>query len=162
MNQVVLLLGGNIGNVKSVFSETIKLIETLCGKLLLKSNLYESEAWGFSSNNNFLNQAIKIETELSAMDLLKSTQSIELKLGREQKTSIEYQSRLIDIDILFYNSDIINTETLIIPHSKLHLRKFTLDCLMDIIPSYIHPKLKQSIRELHEQCTDTVKVWPYE
>jgi len=162
MNQAVLLLGGNIGDRKALIIKANKLITDSCGMLKNQSKLHESEAWGFKSEHNFLNQAIIINTHLSATDLFKLTQSIETKLGRKQKTSTEYESRPIDIDILFYNSDIINSEELIIPHPRLHLRMFTLLCLMDIIPSFIHPKLEKSISELQQECTDTVKAWPYE
>jgi len=133
-----------------------------CGKVINNSKVYESETWGFKADTNFLNQAIIVNTQLKSDELLNITQSIEIKLGREEKTSTNYESRPIDIDILFYNSVILESENLIIPHPKLHLRKFTLNCLMDIDYSYIHPKLNKSIKELWQQCTDNVKVWTYE
>jgi len=162
MNQAVLLLGGNIGDRLALIIKATDIIINSCGTLKNKSRLYESEAWGFETNNNFLNQAISIETKYSAPDLLKITQSIELKLGRKQKTSAKYESRPIDIDILFYNSDIIDSEKLTIPHPRLHMRMFTLFCLMDIIPNFIHPILEKNISQLQQQCSDTVKAWPYE
>ncbi len=162
MNQAVLLLGGNLGDRKALISEAIGLINKSCGEIIKQSKIYESEAWGFETENNFLNQAILIGYNHNAKDLLELTQDIEIKLGRKQKASTNYVSRLMDIDILFYNSDIIETDKLTIPHPRLHLRKFTLECLTDIIPNYIHPVFKTQISELSKQCIDKVKVWPYE
>ena len=162
MNQAVLLLGGNLSDRKESISSAIDSIVANCGTILKTSKLYESEAWGFKTKNNFLNQAIIIETKLKAEDLLDILQQIEKESGRKVKTSDKYESRIIDIDILFYNSDIINTERLTIPHPRLHIRKFTLNCLMDIIPDYIHPKLYKSISSLSKECVDNIKVWPYE
>jgi len=162
MNQAVLLLGGNLGDRKAIISEANRLINESCGGIIKQSKIYESEAWGFETENNFFNQAILIESKYNAKYLLELTQNIEIQLGRKQKTSTNYVSRPIDIDILFYNSDIIETDKLTIPHPRLHLRKFTLECLMDLNPSYIHPVLKNSISELLKQCVDNVKVWPYE
>jgi len=162
MNQAVLLLGGNLSDRKESINSAIDSIISICGKLKSVSKLYESEAWGFETKNNFLNQAIIIETPLSPQELLQKLQLIEKESGRKTKTSSNYESRIIDIDILFFNNDIIETENLIIPHPRLHIRKFTLNCLMDIIPDYIHPKLYKSISSLSKECVDNIKVWPYE
>ncbi len=161
MNQSILLLGGNLGDRKANLSLAIKSIENRCGKIISLSKIHESEAWGFDSNDNFLNQAIIISTSLTADKLLSKLQRIEKEAGRIQHSDT-YESRIMDIDILFYNSEIINTETLIIPHPRLHLRKFTLNCLMDIYPDFIHPTLSKSITELLDSCVDSTKVWPYE
>jgi 2-amino-4-hydroxy-6-hydroxymethyldihydropteridine diphosphokinase len=163
MNQVVLLLGGNLGDRKMLLIQAIKEIEKNCGSILKKSKIYESEAWGFECDENFLNQAIVLETLLSPFELLLKLQHIEKELGRKEKTNInqEYSSRLIDIDILFFNTDIIDNVDLTIPHPRMHLRKFTLDCLLDIAPGYIHPVLDLSIEELSQKCNDNTKVWQY-
>jgi len=162
MNQAVLLLGGNIGDRMSIVNAAIVQIKKQCGKTINHSKVYESEAWGFKADTNFLNQAIVINTNLKANELLCITQSIEAELGRKERISANYESRSIDIDILFYNSEIIESKNLIIPHPRLHLRKFTLNCLSDIDSNFIHPKLNKSIKKLSQECKDTVKVWPYE
>ena len=81
-----ILLGSNIGNRKKLLNDAIVMIELRCGKVILKSSLYESEPWGFNTEQNFINQAICIETDLSAHDLLKELLDIELKLGRKRST----------------------------------------------------------------------------
>lgn len=163
MNQAVLLLGGNLGNRKMLLIQAIKEIEKSCGKIIKKSKIYESESWGFDSKDNFLNQALKIETSIDAVKLLGKLQIIENKLGRTTKTPTNqaYSSRLIDIDILFFNNDIIENDILTIPHPRLHLRKFTLDCILDISPEYVHPVFNTTIEKLSHQCCDKTKVWQY-
>ncbi|RLD45906.1 MAG: 2-amino-4-hydroxy-6-hydroxymethyldihydropteridine diphosphokinase [Bacteroidetes bacterium] len=159
MNKVVLLLGGNMGNRSELIRDSLLEISKL-GNIVSKSEIYESEAWGFESENNFLNICIELETEKDALEILKLTQAIEVQTGRK-KQSNAYASRKMDIDILFYNSEIIKTENLIIPHPRLHERMFTLICLMDIVPNFNHPVLEKSIKELLNECNDTVKVWQY-
>ena len=163
MNQSVILLGGNLGNRKAILTEALRLIASQCGSITKSSGIYESEAWGFDAKESFLNQAIIIETPLNSSKLLMNLQAIESELGRTKKTAADqkYESRLIDIDILFFNNDIINKKNLHIPHPRLHLRKFTLDCLLDIIPNFQHPEFNISISELSEACPDHSKVWQY-
>jgi len=157
MNRAVLLLGGNMGNRIELMDYALVYIAKL-GTITSKSSIYESEAWGFESEKDFLNIAITIETEYNAFELLKELQIIEQLTGRE-RSGKGYSSRKMDIDILFYNDEIIETADLQIPHPRLHKRMFTLKCLMDIIPNYTHPKLKMNIIELTSNCTDNVKVW---
>ncbi len=163
MNQAILLLGGNLGNRKLLLIEAISKIEKRCGKVIKKSKIYESEAWGFETDNNFLNQALAIETNMHAFDLLLELQQIEKELGRTVKTkqNQEYSSRLIDIDILFFNNEIIDIKGLTIPHPRMHLRKFTLNCILDIAPDYIHPVMNTTIKNISNDCTDKTKVWQY-
>ena len=157
MNKVVLLLGSNLGNRLKLIDYALINIEKL-GLITYKSNIYESEAWGFESEDSFLNISIIIETNINAFDLLKELQLIENKTGRVRDCK-GYSSRKMDIDILFFNDEIIDTKLLQIPHPQLHKRMFTLMCLMDIIPEYTHPSLKVSITELTNNCTDKVNVW---
>ena len=162
MNKIYLRLGGNIGDTKTIINNSIELIELLCGKVLKRSSIYQSEAWGFKSENRFLNQVLLVETELRPEDLLQTILSIEQKLGRDRNLIKGYSSRLIDIDILFYNNQIINQEKLIIPHPLLHKRKFTLIPLNEIAPDHIHPLLLKSINELLNECDDKLIVNYYE
>ena len=158
MKQLVLLLGGNLGNRKQNFQKAIELLESRVGRLLSQSGLYESEPWGFEHENNFLNQVLLMETELRPEEILSLTQNIEKEMGRI-KLSDEYEGRFIDIDILFYDDLILHTESLIIPHKHLHERRFTLLPLHELMPDFVHPKLKLSIRHLLSDCKDKVKVW---
>lgn len=154
-NLAYLLLGGNQGNIRRIFSQAIDMLNISVGPVQDISPLYRTEPWGFQSEDAFLNQVITIQTDLSPDMLLKEVLIIEEKLGRSrQDNSNGYQSRTIDIDILFYNDEIIKRKDLIIPHPKLHLRKFTLAPLNDIAPGLNHPVLNKTISELIRTCDD--------
>ena len=161
MSKTYLLLGGNIGDTEMIFLKTISSLETNCGNILKKSSIYKSEAWGFKSESIFLNQVILVETNLKPEELLQKLLSIEKTMGRERGELKGYSSRVIDIDILFYDDLIITGETLKIPHPLLHKRKFTLMPLNEIAPDYIHPLLLKSITELLMECDDKLNVTLY-
>jgi len=160
MNKVVLLTGGNLGNRLRILVDAKRLIDSQIGSVIQSSPIVESEAWGFESADNFLNQVLVISTELSAKEVLNKTQEIELNLGRIRKKE-QWVSRNIDIDILFYNNDIIDSEKLIIPHQHIQDRRFTLFALNKVLADYQHPVLKKSIKELLKECSDKSKVAIY-
>lgn len=153
MNKIVLLLGGNLGDKYAILDEAERVLEERVGEVILKSANFETEAWGFESDDVFLNRVIVIETSHSAEDCLKICQAIEFELGRVRK-KVRYSSRLIDIDILFYNDDVIEEENLEVPHPRIQERAFVLAPLLDIMPDYEHPVLKKRISTLMEECTD--------
>ena len=153
MNTAYIILGGNIEDRLDYIKNGIELISLRVGEIHNKSSIYESEPWGFDASINFLNQVVEIRTDLSAQDLLKQLLAIEIELGRERKES-GYASRTIDLDILFYNNEIIYIEKLIIPHPRLHKRIFTLKPLCEIAPNLIHPVLKKTIKTLLDGCED--------
>ena len=154
-NLAYLLLGGNQGNIRRTFFQTIDMLNDSVGSVQKISPLYITEPWGFKSTDSFLNQVVAIKTDLSPEKLLKEVQMIEEKFGRtRQGISNRYQSRTLDIDILFYNNEIINSEDLVVPHPKLHLRKFALAPLNDIAPDLNHPILNKSVSELLRICDD--------
>lgn len=160
-NQVYLLLGGNQGDVRRVFSQTLELIRASVGKVKTLSPVYRSEPWGFEAGESFLNQVIIVETTLDPEELLKEILDIEKKMGRVRNDQYgRYSSRPIDIDILFYNDSIINSHDLIVPHPRLHLRKFTLIPLNDISPDFYHPVFKRTISDLVKNCDDKLDVFP--
>ena len=143
-------------------TSSIKLINNKIGKIIKVSDVWESASWNYS-DNDYLNIVIQIETKLQAEDILKITQEIEIKLGRKEKTQFvngvaKYSSRTIDIDILFYENEIINKPNLKIPHPSLHIRKFVLKPFMQINSNFIHPTLKKSIKVLLNECEDYGKV----
>jgi len=158
INTVYILLGSNLGNKEQNLKKTIDLINNNIGEIINFSNIYYSKPWGFNSNNEFVNQAIKINTQLSPVDLLKHTQFIEKEIGRENKPNKNiYTDRIIDIDILFYNDIIHETSDLIIPHPLLHKRLFTLKPLNEIAGNFIHPIFKKSISKLLDNLKATKK-----
>ena len=159
MVKVYLLLGGNLGDKKKVFSEARERLSKLTGEITAQSSVYETEPWGFNSEDLFWNQVLEIRTELSPEILLSRTQKIESDLGRIPKTD-QYVSRVIDIDILFYGNQIINLEKLVVPHPRIQDRKFALVPLCEINPDLQHPVFQKSIRQLLEECEDNLKVCP--
>lgn len=161
MAKTFLLLGSNQGNRLQYLQHAIMAIKETMGKVLLASSVYESEAWGFESDQRFLNQVVLIETELSPDLVLKQIASIENKAQRRRSNNIGYESRTLDVDILFYDDQIIATPLLTIPHPRLHQRRFTLVPLLEIAPDWQHPLLKSSVKELFSQCTDKGKVWKF-
>ncbi len=148
MSIVYLGLGTNLGNKKDNIHQAVKLISEQIGEIITLSALYRSKPWGFESENMFVNAAVKVSTTLTPLQLLQITQSIELEIGRTQKsiTGI-YKDRLIDIDILLYNRELIVDESndLIIPHKQLLNRDFVLVPLSDIDKDLLHPVTKKEL-----------------
>lgn len=157
MTRVYFLLGGNIGNREELLSKSIKKMTNQIGKFAQASALYETEPWGFTHEQNFLNQVVVFDSELTALDILDKTQAIEKELGRVRKTT-QYCERTIDIDILFYGDECIENERLSIPHPRIQERSFALYPLEELIPKFIHPILKKSIKQLKDECPDELKV----
>ncbi len=156
MNSTYLLLGSNMGNSPELLSNAIKQIENKIGPLLLSSNLYATAAWGNTSQPDFLNQVIKIATHLAAAETLAIILSIEKNMGRIRTT--KNAPRIIDIDILFFNNEIINQSDLIVPHPEIQNRRFVLTPLQEIAPQMIHPVLNKTIEQLLSQCPDQLAV----
>jgi len=153
-NIVFILLGGNIEPRLKLMADAKLEIEKVVGDLLKESSIYESEAWGFKTDTSFFNQVLKVATVKDANEVLKTTMEIETKLGRQRNENGEYASRTMDIDILYFNSEIIDEEKLTVPHPRLQLRRFTLMPLAEIAPGFIHPLLKKSNEELLRVCDD--------
>lgn len=160
MEKSYVLLGSNMGDRTSILEEARNMIEARCGKIIKMSSLYESEPWGFVSDEYFVNQAICIETELSAHDLLKELLQIESELGRVRNdNNIGYASRPIDLDVIYYGDMINDDDFLSLPHPRLHLRRFVLEPLCEIASDFKHPNLKLTNKELLEKCNDECKVY---
>lgn len=157
MNRIVLLLGGNLGDKYEIMQQAQLFLNDRLGSLDCLSSFYETEAWGFESDNIFLNRVVVINTPYSAIESLRVCQEIELELGRVRKEN-QYSSRLIDVDVLFYNDDIIDIADLIVPHPRIQERRFALEPLNEIMSDYIHPKLEKKISTLLEECADDCMV----
>ena len=149
MATVYLGLGTNIGNRKENLTRAIEALSLALGHYTALSSFIETAPWGFDSENSFLNCAVVFETELTPLQLLDTTESIERELGRTTKsTGGTYHDRVIDIDILLYGSEIVETPRLAIPHPLMHMRDFVLEPLAEIAPHAIHPTTGKSIEEL--------------
>ncbi len=143
-NNIFILLGSNLGDRQALLSLARQAIQAQCGKILKLSHLYETAPWGgFESDNWFLNQVIEIESVMDANQLLYSLLEIEKNLGRI-RTSMQYSSRNIDIDLLYFGDEMINSAQLKVPHPRLHLRKFTLLPLCEIAANFMHPLLQKN------------------
>ena len=158
MNKAVLLLGSNLGDGQLLFQHVISIIDERLGKLEMQSALYQSPPWGFEHENNFINQVLIMNTEKDSEQVLQSCLQIEVDLGRKKRKTQGYVARIIDIDVLFVNDEVIETETLVLPHPRLHLRKFTLLPLAELIPDFVHPTLNKTIQELLVACEDNSEV----
>ncbi|MDR1554097.1 MAG: 2-amino-4-hydroxy-6-hydroxymethyldihydropteridine diphosphokinase [Prevotellaceae bacterium] len=155
---IYFLFGSDIGDRKKHIDDACHLVENEIGKILVESSFYVSEAWGFVSDSMFFNRVIAVETDLDVFAILDITQKIELMLGRSNKTADKYQSRIIDIDILFYDDKIIETQRLTIPHPQIQNRRFALQPLAEIAPDFVHPSLHKSIAQLLDDCNDEKNV----
>ena len=196
MNTVALLIGGNQGDRRMLITQATELIRQRIGTVAVASRIYETAPWGsFGEEHpqNFLNQALLVETELTAHEVLEEALLIEAVLGRLRSTGIRiphspdtpsplrgtppgavgesvaagcfpgtgglsgglrggwtriYHSRPMDIDLVFFNDEVINLPDLQIPHPRAHLRRFVLEPLAEIMPDYRHPVLNLTVEEL--------------
>lgn len=158
-NSVVLLLGGNQGERMQYIVRAMGSIGAEIGTISAISPVYETAPWGFEAEQPFLNVAVVVDTDLSAEQVLHKALQIEFELGRRRSPeAVGYQSRPMDIDLIFFNSDIVDTPELTLPHPRMHLRRFVLEPLAKIIPVFLHPKLQKTMIQLLEECTDSGEV----
>ena len=133
-----------------------RLIEERCGTIIDRSSLYETAAWGKTDQESFLNQALVLQTPLNARDVLHEILYIENLMGRDRIE--KYGPRIIDIDIIFFNHQVIKEDGLTIPHPEMAKRRFVLEPLNQVIPAYIHPVYYKTVSEMIYQCDDTLPV----
>ncbi len=157
MIDLYLLLGGNLGDKKATFLQATKRLEQELGKLVMHSGIYETEPWGFDCKDYFWNQVLVLKTDLSPQEVLKSTKSIELELGRVRGEE-RYASRTIDIDMLFYGNLQLNEDNLQLPHPRMVNRNFVLKPLSEVAPKFIHPVFNKDISQLLAECDDKLQV----
>lgn len=154
-NTAYLCLGSNMGNRKKNLQIAIEEIEKFA-KITKRSSLYETEPEEYRNQANFLNQALKVKTSSNPLGLISEIQKIEKKMGR--KREIEKGPRNIDIDIIFYNHEIVKEKNLNIPHPSFDKRNFVLTAIEEIEPRYIDPLSRKSVRELKENLVNPSKV----
>jgi 2-amino-4-hydroxy-6-hydroxymethyldihydropteridine diphosphokinase len=152
MHNVYLGIGTNEGNKLSNIETSLANISDSIGIISKKSSLYETKAWGIEDQENFINLAIEVKTQLFPLQLIDALLGIETEMGR--KRDIKWASRIIDIDILFFENYRINTSNLTIPHQYITIRNFVLAPLLDICPEFIHPTLKKTIKQLNTESKD--------
>lgn len=159
MAKLVLLLGSNLGVKKTNLQKAIKELNTMVDKVVKQSKVYATDAWGNTEQEPFLNICVVIETSKTPEEVLMRTLMVEKKLGRV-RTAKQYEPRIIDIDILFYDDLINNSHQLTIPHEHIADRRFTLTPLAELMPDFIHPVHKKTILDLWNECTDTLACKP--
>src|SRR5688572_14977179 len=151
-----LLLGTNLGDRKKNLSIARNAIEVSVGPILKASSIYQTEAWGKTDQPDFLNQALEVQTTLSPEDVLAEILKIEQTMGRTRDA--HWGERTIDIDILLYESKMVSSSSLTIPHPQLPNRRFALEPLAEIGSDVIHPILQLTIQAILEQCSDLLEV----
>jgi 2-amino-4-hydroxy-6-hydroxymethyldihydropteridine diphosphokinase len=156
LNTVVFLTGSNVGNSMAYLNLASQYLQQHVGTLQASSAIYKTEAWGLQNQAAFLNQVLIITTTLNANAIMPHINKVETEAARVR--TIKNAPRTLDVDILFYNNDIINTKKLIIPHPQIANRMFTLVPLNQLIPNFIHPVHNHSINTLLKLCKDTLMV----
>lgn len=150
---IYLSLGSNLGNKLFNLQRAVLLLQKELGTILKISGVYKSKSWGFEGED-FLNACLSAETEYTPAEVLHIILKVEQDMGRLRSKGEGFQSRIIDIDLLYYNSEIIQTDDLSVPHPQMHLRRFVLKPLADIAPQFYHPELGKDTRNLLQECKD--------
>lgn len=148
-NSVYIGLGSNLGERLLFIEKAIQELKGL-GEIVLVSSVYESMPFGYASKSRYLNLVLELKTTLSAQELLAANQNIEKKLLR-RKSKDAYEDRTIDLDILFFNDEIIEDEKLKVPHPGIVERDFVIIPFMDICPNKKHPRFGKSILDLYKE-----------
>jgi 2-amino-4-hydroxy-6-hydroxymethyldihydropteridine diphosphokinase len=156
MNKAYLLIGGNTGQRGQFLQKAVDYLHTLCGNIIKKSSIYETAAWGNTDQSPFLNQALLLQTRFNATELMTQILQIEEKMGRVRTE--KYAPRIIDIDVLLFNKEIIESAFIEVPHPQLVYRRFALLPLQEIAPRIKHPVLKKTITQLLKECRDQLEV----
>ena len=156
MTHVFLHTGSNQGNREINLRKALEFISSEIGDIIMSSSIYETEAWGVKAQPDFYNQVIHLNTKLNPIELLNRLQSIEKKIGKPK--AYKWGPRQIDIDILLFDQEIINSDILVIPHPQMAKRNFVLIPLVEIAGELIHPVYNKSINQLIEDCTDVSEV----
>lgn len=158
MNDLVLLIGTNIGDRRSNVEFALQKLNVFFGNPEVLGSIYETEPWGFDSDMPFFNRAVVYKTDMLPIDILHVCKSIEILMGRKKSLSGGYENRIIDIDIVLYGDIVFKDDYLCIPHKQLIHRRFVLEPLCEIIPDFVHPELNLSVKQLLDECSDMLKV----
>ena len=156
MNRAFLLTGGNLGDRMKNMAVCSARVEKACGKILRKSSIYETAAWGKMDQPDYLNQVLLVNTLLPPEELLAKLLSVEKDMGRYRGE--KYGPRIIDIDILLFNDEVINESMLKIPHPRMQERRFVLAPMNEIAAETVHPVLHKTMSQLLKECSDPLAV----
>ena len=159
MNLIYLSLGSNLGHREHNLEEALEKIQNRIGGLEAISRIYETESWGYSSENRFFNCCLSLRTKMDPLDLMELLLEIEHEMGRHREGK-GYSDRLIDIDLLLYGDIQLDLPSLKVPHPAMGERKFVLAPLAEIAPELIHPVAGISISRMLDLCSDPSAVHP--
>src|SRR5690606_4540226 len=151
---VLIALGSNKGNKFEDSQAAVDAVYRQIGNVLAISKVYKTKALGFESDD-FFNACMSVNTQLAPKKVLKLLLDIEKQLGRERSSKTGYHARTIDLDVLAYDNEHIESNILTVPHPRMHERQFVLQPLQDIAPHWVHPVLGKSLQELVQHCPDT-------
>ena len=157
-HSLIVLTGCNIEPKQELLIRAAELLHQRVGRVVAHSDIYLTEAWGFSADELFANMALELQTTLEPLEVLDLTQAIEQELGRDRAkekaakaaSGERYCSRTMDIDLMFYDDEVIQSERLTIPHPLMQEREFALRPMVEIAPHRLHPTLGQSIEQMLE------------
>ena len=158
MASVVLITGGNVGDAEQTLGEAARLINAEIGRVVRHSQIYRTKAWGFEAED-FRNQVLVVESELEPMQVLDVVNDIERRLGRDRAveqmeksaTGARYASRSIDIDMLFYDDLVVESERLTLPHPRIAEREFVLEPLTEVAAWWRHPVSGVSVQQMYDE-----------
>ena len=153
-SKVIAGLGSNLGDRFEALQRALELIGREGGEIIAASSVWETEPWGFEADEQFLNMVIVLQTTLEPKVLIQRFRSIEGRMGRKKSGGGKYESRIIDLDILFWDDRVISIPGLEVPHPKLHSRRFVLEPLMEVAPETVHPVTGLTVAEMLEFCED--------
>jgi len=156
MNKTYLLLGSNMGNSQLQLTRAINNISKQIGIVIKQSKLYITSAWGNTNQPDFLNQVIVVETKLSSIQTMQTILTIEKQMGRLR--TVKNAPRLIDIDILYFNKEVVDSKLLRLPHPEIQNRRFVLIPLNELSPNFLHPLSGKSNHQLLKDCNDELNV----
>lgn len=156
LKKTYLLTGANLGDRIGTLEAAREMIAREIGRVTKRSEIYETQAWGVADQPDYVNQALELATSFSAQEVLEKILGIEAALGRVRRS--KWESRPIDIDILFYENEVLNLPHLILPHPHLHRRNFALIPMLEIAPDFVHPVFQKTIEELYDQSEDGLDV----
>lgn len=151
-------MGSNEGDRLTILQEALLQLKRNLGIFMHSSSIYESEPWGFESDQPFYNAVVQFETEHLPQEVMNVLKYIENQSGRTRKDDSSYENRTLDLDLLYYDQEVMNEVDLIIPHPRIHLRKFVLQPLVEIAPQWVDPIQQKSIIELLAITSDTGNV----
>jgi 2-amino-4-hydroxy-6-hydroxymethyldihydropteridine diphosphokinase len=157
-SKVIAGLGSNLGDRFAALRRAMEMINGEAGEIIATSSVWETEPWGFDADDQFLNMVIVLKTSLEPKGLIQRFRSIEGRMGRKKSGGGKYESRIIDLDILFWDDRVISLPGLEVPHPKLHSRRFVLEPLMEVAPETVHPVTGLTVAEMLQFCEDNSDV----